>query len=127
MSSKISVESLLIPASRICAYCDQVFSNTGNRNKHERGQHSDHRYQCRVAGCGKTFTDAHKENDHHKIVHLRLMPYKCTRCSKRFGEKGNMIKHIKKVHDNPIKPTKKGRSTASSSRGCSQAIGKRKV
>ena len=35
---------------------------------------------------------------HINVVHLKLKPFKCEQCDKRFSERSNLSKHFKVVH-----------------------------
>ena len=44
--------------------------------------------------CSKTFQNSWSLNHHVQIVHLKIKPYCCTVCNKKFGENGTLKRHM---------------------------------
>ncbi|CAI2359178.1 unnamed protein product [Moneuplotes crassus] len=56
-------------------------------------------YTCLYEGCGKQFTRTWSIFDHVRM-HEGEKPYKCSHCSRRYTQKGNLEKHML-LHDRP--------------------------
>ena len=49
--------------------------------------------------CDKRFAQRNKLKDHISNIHERIKPFKCSACDYKAGLKGNLTKHIDKVHE----------------------------
>ena len=52
--------------------------------------------------CDKRFAQRNKLKDHISNIHERIKPFKCSACDYKAGLKGNLTKHIDKVHEGRI-------------------------
>ena len=53
--------------------------------------------------CDKAFAQRNKLKDHISNIHERQKPYQCSACEYKGGIKGNLSKHIVKVHEGRVK------------------------
>ena len=53
--------------------------------------------------CDKAFAQRNKLRDHISNIHERNKPFKCSACDYKAGLKGNLTKHIDKVHEGIVK------------------------
>jgi DNA-directed RNA polymerase subunit RPC12/RpoP len=54
--------------------------------------------KCEVEGCSKSFASRSALFKHKKTVHEGVY-HECPECGMRFGQKGNMTRHYKMVHE----------------------------
>lgn len=85
-----------------CFQCDLMFCSSTKLNVHKRECHSSKLSPgynwCEL--CKKDFKNIRL---HHDFVHLKLRPFACDACGKRFGRHGGVERHINSVHLN-LKP-----------------------
>jgi len=58
----------------------------------------DHLFMCPRLNCGKKFTEKNKCKKHVEIVHLGIRIFLCEICSKAFGKKSQLDRHIYSLH-----------------------------
>lgn len=80
----------------ICATCGASFSRQGNLRRHEKIHTQIKPHVCSV--CGKCFLQpSHLKA--HQVTHTNEKPYECELCGTTFGRKGNLMRHIKRIHE----------------------------
>jgi len=55
------------------------------------------RFVCHHVGCGRAFAQK-SDLKRHDIVHSKLKPFGCSICLKRFGQRGDLYRHIRAKH-----------------------------
>lgn len=84
-------------AAHTCSYCNRMFGQASNLNKHIRVVHWKLRpFSCMT--CSKTFAQRSVARNHFRSVHLGERPFLCALCEKQFSDKSNLKKHVKLVH-----------------------------
>lgn len=126
----------------VCVDCEKSFSQFKYLRKHRRAVHENSGsplFQCQVADCNKSFKTAeslrshtmrhgeknlicdqcsasfHLKKDlitHWHFVHLKLLPFHCERCGRRFKDRYTLRLHSSK----PSCPTSSGRYSMLSER-----------
>ena len=82
-----------------CFICEQRFARRGCMKKHIKTVHDkihDETYKCSF--CRQGFSSVYKVKQ-HEYLHTREKPFACSRCTKKFSQKGNLKKHIETVHE----------------------------
>lgn len=77
-----------------CGTCDKTFVRFSNLRQHHL-THSDERcFSCPL--CEKTFKRSCGLSAHHRSFHLKLRPFQCETCMRKFALKADMrrCKHI---------------------------------
>ena len=81
----------LIKLKLKCDFCNAIFSNKKNMNRHVTLQ-----LHCKL--CKKDFQSKRNLNVHVASVHQGMKPFECSICNSRFSLKQNMVTHIARVH-----------------------------
>ena len=122
--------------SFICSLCNVKVTNKKDLKAHIASVHEDRKpYLCPIKNCNSTFPDNKKLNRHIKTIHdekknLRChtfdaefvkkaelkdnqatvhdggKPFKCDLCGKRFDSRGNLMLHIKTIHECTVNITR---------------------
>ncbi|GAB0092598.1 hypothetical protein DMENIID0001_076050 [Sergentomyia squamirostris] len=85
-----------------CCYCDRTFI-TKNEHKIHMDKHHQGLPAMAVAGpvsctlCNEMFLNMELLKD-HVTQHPSVKPYECEQCSKRYFEKGALLKHFRAAH-----------------------------
>lgn len=85
--------------------CDASFFRVAAQQEHVRSKHrwlvKDQLEQvtCKEAGCGKIFSNRGNLTVHKKIVHMKMLPFKCTDCGKGFFRPALLEQHRRARHD----------------------------
>ncbi len=83
---------------RTCEVCSKIFSHKSHKTIHLKTVHEGERnFKCDKC-INKAFGRKCDLNKHIKTVHEGERPFKCKNCNHPFGEKGNLTKHIAKMH-----------------------------
>lgn len=82
------------PKKHICPICNLGLSNKGQLISHIRSHTGERPFACDHSFCNKAFT-RNEELTRHKRIHSGHKPFPCQICSKRFGRKDHLKKHIK--------------------------------
>lgn len=83
--------------SSLCSDCGKIFSSSKKMRNHKYNVHPKitDRYECDQ--CPKKFPYVHTLNKHKLISHSRER-FRCSICSKSFGLRCNLLKHIRIFH-----------------------------
>ena len=93
-----------IKKSHKCESCGKTFLQQENLAVHLKNVHnihSDDLYLMKSFACdqcGHVFLSKIKLKKHFQAVHLKLTPFECDICQKRFGMSTNLWRHKKTVH-----------------------------
>lgn len=80
-----------------CRYCEKKFHAVHRRDDHEKRIHSLDKNKCSI--CSKILGSEYKRNTHLALVHnIWTTKYDCTKCSKVFRFKHQLVDHDKRVH-----------------------------
>jgi len=84
--------------------CDATFFRVATQQEHLRSKHrwlvKDQLEQvtCGEVGCGKIFSSKGNLTVHKKIVHMKILPFKCTDCGKGFFRPALLEQHRRARH-----------------------------
>ncbi|CAD7086818.1 unnamed protein product [Hermetia illucens] len=78
-----------------CCYCSLKLANNAEWYEHENSHTEDTPFQCSY--CPKRFKSRH-EVEMHTNSHTGARPYKCAQCGASFAHSNNLSTHIKRVH-----------------------------
>ena len=86
-----------------CHKCDFKTGHKTRLREHNLYVHEKphERPQCFL--CNKEFESSYNLKKHVTIVHEKLKNFKCTYCEVAYGQKGDLNRHVKKVHNIDIK------------------------
>lgn len=76
-----------------CQICEKRLNRDSTGDEIRSGNNST--FPCQ--SCGQTFYSSIDYDNHNRIVHAKLKPYKCTLCPKRFTQPGGLSQHMR-VH-----------------------------
>jgi uncharacterized C2H2 Zn-finger protein len=95
-----------------CPICSKIFSNVGNKNKHLKTVHKSsaetenvsNEFMCTSPrtshgtekACRSQFRNQRELSTHRYKVHFK--DFKCEQCDRIFGDKGDLNKHVLRVH-----------------------------
>ena len=109
-----------------CTDCDKKFADKDTLKDHFRVKHNgDKPYKCKECpnafprsdylkshlysshGVEKPFkcgfcdyrSEVAKNIENHERTHTKEKPFDCKKCSMKFGNKGNLAVHFKRIHD----------------------------
>ena len=80
----------------ICIICSQRFSDDQNLKRHEGSVHDGQKIPC--SKCDSEFTTKTMLKDHVRVIHEKLIRYKCEVCETPFKYQENLGRHIKDFH-----------------------------
>src|SRR5205085_2203237 len=78
-----------------CELCSKLFDSKQKFDRHKKGVHGPIK-SCGV--CNKSFTNAGNLKQHVSSV-LDKVSFACDQCGKRFTQRGYMIDHKKRFHE----------------------------
>ena len=78
-----------------CKHCPKEFSNFNTKYRHER-DHKPLKHICPVCAKGYPYKS---ELDRHMPVHSTVLPFPCSKCTRRFGLEKSRTRH-EKCHEN---------------------------
>ncbi|XP_046333562.2 uncharacterized protein LOC124116323 [Haliotis rufescens] len=77
-----------------CHVCSKVFSDWKSLSRHMKTDHpnsSSRRWPCQM--CNRRFTSTTKLKTHMVALHMRLKPFSCPHCGKKFSDQSNLRQH----------------------------------
>lgn len=84
--------------NKTCRICDKTFSDYPGYRRHVKAVHLKiKRFECDIAGCGKTFGKKCVLIS-HRNTHTGEKPFACNLCDYKTGDQPTLSKHRKKVH-----------------------------
>ena len=86
--------------------CNKKFGQKQHLVSHIRSVHTDEK-QTNIypcQSCEKDFKTKGELKKHMNRVHLKLRPHECDICNSIFSEKGDLNKHIRSVHEKKTFP-----------------------
>ncbi|XP_046581379.1 mucin-6-like isoform X1 [Haliotis rubra] len=78
-----------------CHVCSKVFSDWKSLSRHMKTDHpnsSSRRWPCQM--CNRRFTSTTKLKTHMVALHMRLKPFSCSHCGKKFSDQSNLRQHL---------------------------------
>ena len=87
----------------ICDYCGVKFPSIFMYNKHKiqrikTGVCPEENIIHECKHCGKIFPQKHKLDQHVRIKHDQIKPFKCDQCEMAFGYKRGLKSHVEHIH-----------------------------
>lgn len=75
----------------VCSFCGAAFKTRSGLTEHVKKKHEESfRYYCEI--CGKGFM-IRIQYEEHKNTHLKIPPYQCECCLRRFAYKRSLRTH----------------------------------
>ena len=116
-----------LPSKFSCTFCPKTFQRRSQLNEHLRTHTKERNFSCEVCGvsfklmktlrkhfnelhnpnyvpdhicniCGKGFAIKSKLTNHQFLQHTNIRPFKCRECGSTFKARGNLTKHLRRVH-----------------------------
>ena len=82
-----------------CKQCNKTFSGKEILNYHIRTKHTEpDKYKCSESNCQKSFGRSCDLDNHTRIVHKMLKPFKCDKCGKAMSKFPNLSDHRGQMH-----------------------------
>lgn len=99
---KVKVEKVNAP--KLCDLCGMTFNSLDRLAIHKRKVHFKKPVKC--SECPRILSSNYYLNRHIRRCHKREDNFICSSCGRGFTFKGEMMTHIKNVHNKHLKPKK---------------------